>query len=42
MLVEKHFRVLKQFYRLITAMTRSAAGYLANYFYALTVYTLSQ
>lgn len=42
MMIEKHFRVLKQFFGLVTSMPRSVTGYFANYFYALMAYQLSQ
>jgi len=42
MMIEKHFRCLKQFFGLITSMPRSATGYFANYFYSLMAYQVSQ
>lgn len=42
MMIEKHFRCLKQFFGLITSMPRSVTGYFANYFYSLAAYQLSQ
>lgn len=41
MLIEKHFRVLKLFYGLVTSVPRSVTGYFANYFYALGAYVLA-
>lgn len=41
MLVERHFRVLKLFFGLVTSVPRSVTGYLGNYFYALLAYQLS-
>jgi len=41
MLIEKHFRVLKLFYGLVTSVPRSVNGYFANYFYALCAYVLA-
>ena len=41
MLIERHFRVLKLFFGLITSVPRSVTGYLGNYFYALLAYQLS-
>lgn len=40
MLIERHFRCLKEFYGLVTSITRSVNGYLANYFYAILAYQL--
>ncbi len=40
MLIERHFRVLKEFYGLITSITRSVNGYLANYLYSILAYQL--
>lgn len=42
MMIEKHFRSLKQFFGLITSMPRSITGYFANYFYSLMAYQLSK
>ena len=42
MLIEKHFRCLKQFFGLVTSMPRSVTGYFAHYVYALMAYQLSQ
>ncbi len=42
MMIEKHFRCLKQFFGLVTSMPRSVTGYFANYFYSLMAYQLSQ
>jgi len=41
MLIEKHFRVLKLFFGLVTSVPRSVTGYLGNYFYSLLAYQLS-
>lgn len=41
MLIEKHFRVLKEFYLLVTSLPRSVDGYLGNYLYALLAYVLA-
>jgi hypothetical protein len=40
MQIEKHFRVLKEFFLLVTSLPRSIDGYLANYGYALLAYVL--
>lgn len=40
MLVERHFRVLKEYRGLVTSITRSINGYLANYLYAILSYQL--
>lgn len=40
MKIEKHFRVLKEFFLLVTSLPRSIDGYLANYGYALLAYVL--
>jgi len=42
MMIEKHFRCLKQFFGLVTSMPRSITGYFANYFYSLMAYQVSQ
>lgn len=42
MMIEKHFRCLKQFFGLVTSMPRSVTGYFGNYFYSLMAYQLSQ
>lgn len=42
MMIEKHFRCLKQFFGLITSMPRSVIGYFGNYCYSLMAYQLSQ
>jgi hypothetical protein len=42
MLVERHFRNLKQFFGLVTSMPRSITGYFANYFYSIVAYQTSQ
>lgn len=39
--IEKHFRILKEFYLLITSLPRSINGYLANYLFALLAYVSS-
>lgn len=39
--IETNFRNLKLFYGLITSLPRSAAGYLANYIYALLAYQIA-
>jgi len=41
MLIELNFRTLKMFYGLITSLSRSVAGYLANYTYALLAYQIA-
>lgn len=41
MRIERHFRVLKLFYGLVTSVPRSVTGYFANYFYALAAYVLA-
>jgi hypothetical protein len=41
MQIEKHFRMLKEFFLLITSLSRSIDGYLANYGYSLLAYVLS-
>lgn len=40
MLIERHFRCLKEFYGLVTSITRSVNGYLANYLYSILAYQL--
>ena len=40
MQIEKHFRVLKEFFLFVTSLPRSIDGYLANYGYALLAYVL--
>lgn len=40
MLVERHFRCLKEFYGLITSLPRSVTGYLANYLHSILAYQL--
>lgn len=40
MLIEQHFRNLKEFFVLVTSLPRSIDGYLANYFYSLLAYVL--
>jgi len=40
MQIEKHFRVLKEFFLLVTSLPRSIDGYLGNYGYALLAYVL--
>lgn len=40
MLIERPFRCLKEFYGLVTSITRSVNGYFANYFYAILAYQL--
>ena len=40
MLIEQHFRSLKEFYLLVTSLPRSIDGYLGNYLYSLLAYVL--
>lgn len=40
MLIEQHFRNLKEFFGLVTSLPRSIDGYLANYLYSLLAYVL--
>jgi len=40
MLIERHFRNLKEFYLLVTSLPRSIDGYLSNYLYSLLAYVL--
>lgn len=40
MLIEQHFRNLKEFFLLVTSLPRSIDGYLANYLYSLLAYVL--
>ena len=40
-LIEQHFRNLKEFYILVTALPRSVTGYLSNYLYSLLAYVLA-
>jgi len=40
MLIEQHFRNLKEFYLLVTSLPRSIDGYIANYLYSLLAYVL--
>ncbi|MEK7622125.1 MAG: transposase [Patescibacteria group bacterium] len=40
MQIEKHFRVLKEFFLLVSSLPRSVDGYLANYGYTLLAYVL--
>lgn len=40
MLIERHFRCLKEFYGLVTSITRSVNGCLANYLYSILAYQL--
>lgn len=40
MLIEQHFRNLKEFYLLVTSLPRSIDGYLSNYLYSLLAYVL--
>jgi hypothetical protein len=40
MLIEQHFRNLKEFYLLVTSLPRSIDGYLGNYLYSLLAYVL--
>lgn len=40
MLIEKHFRCLKEFHGLETNLPRSVRGYFANYFYAIAAYLM--
>ena len=40
MLIERHFRCLKEFYGLVTSITRSVNCYLANYLYSILAYQL--
>jgi hypothetical protein len=40
MLIEQHFRNLKEFFLLVTSLPRSIDGYLANYGYSLLAYVL--
>ena len=41
MLIEQHFRNLKEFYLLVTHLPRSIDGYFGNYVYALLAYVLA-
>ena len=41
MLIELNFRNLKMFYGLVTSLSRSIDGYLANYIYSLLAYVLA-
>ena len=41
MLIEQHFRNLKEFYLFVTHLPRSIDGYFGNYFYALLAYVLA-
>ena len=38
MLIEQHFRNLKEFFGLVSSLPRSIDGYLANYLYSLLAY----
>src|SRR3989344_7624377 len=38
MLIEQHFRNLKEFFMLVTSLPRSIDGYLSNYLYSLLAY----
>lgn len=40
MLIEQHFRNLKEFFGLVASLPRSIDGYLANYLYSLLAYVL--
>jgi hypothetical protein len=40
MLIEQHFRNLKEFFGLVSSLPRSIDGYLANYLYSLLAYVL--
>jgi hypothetical protein len=40
MLIEQHFRNLKEFYLLATSLPRSIDGYIGNYLYSLLAYIL--
>lgn len=40
-LIEQHFRNLKEFYILVTSLPRSFTGYLSNYLYSLLAYVLA-
>ena len=40
MLIERHFRCLKEFYGLETNLPRSVRGYFANYFYSIFAYLI--
>lgn len=40
MLIERHFRNLKEFFLLVTSLPRSIDGYLSNYLYSLLAYVL--
>jgi len=42
MLIEQHFRNLKEFYLLVTHLPRSIDGYFGNYLYSLLAYVLAQ
>jgi len=41
MLIELNFRNLKMFYGLVSSLSRSITGYLANYIYAILAYVLA-
>lgn len=41
MLIERHFRCLKEFFLLETNLPRSVRGYFANYFYAIAAYLIA-
>jgi len=41
MLIELNFRNLKMFYGLVTSLSRSVDGYMANYIYSLLAYQIS-
>lgn len=40
MLIEQHFRNLKEFFMFVTSLPRSIDGYLSNYLYSLSAYVL--
>lgn len=40
MLIEQHFRNLKEFFLLVTSLPRSIDGYLSNYLYSLLAYCI--